>query len=152
MHHIPYDDFLNVHDLVREQLLEQIDGDLGQPLMGFLVCKQLRPLLYPKLEIANALDKGRDRHSAVRSCLNGYRIDRRLHKSFGPAVRQRQRLYVADSLWEEGAEIIELPNSKRIAFYKPLDVLLLRDVPFHDFWRFPVLLLLEHFLQDSETT
>ena len=151
MHHVPYDDFLNVHDLVREQLLEQIDGDLGQPLMGFLICEQLRPLLNPKLEIADSLDKGRDRHSAVRSCLNGYRVDRWLHKSFGPAVRQWQRLNVADSLWEDGAEIIELSNSKRIALYKPLDVILLRDVPFHDFGRFPVLLLLEHFLQDSET-
>ena len=151
MHHVPYDDFLNVHDLVREQLLKKIDGDLGQPLMGFLICKKLRSLLNPKLEIANALDKGRDGHSTIGSRLNGYRVDRWLHKPFGPAVRQRQRLYVADALWEEGAEIIELANSKRIALYKPLDVLLLRDVPFHDFGRFPVLLLLEHFLQDSET-
>ena len=146
MHHVPYDDFLNVHDLVRKQLLEEVDGYLGQPLMGFLVCKQLRPLLYPKLKVSDALNKGRDGHATVGSRLNGYRVDHWLHKSFGTAVRQRQRLYVADSLREEGAEIIELANSKRIALYKPLDVLLLRDVPFHDFWRFPVLLLLEHFL------
>ena len=25
------------------------------------------------------------------------------------------------------------------------------DVSFHHFWRFPILLLLEHFFQDSET-
>ena len=111
MHHVPYDDFLNVHDLVRKQLLEEVDGYLGQPLMGFLVCKQLRPLLYPKLKVSDALNKGRDGHAAVGSRLNGYRVDSWLHRSFRSAVRQRKRLNIAHSLWEEGAEIIQLPNS-----------------------------------------
>jgi hypothetical protein len=64
---------------MRKQLLKQVDGDLRQPLMNFLVCKQLRPPLYTKLEVTDALNKGRDGHSTVGSRLNGYRVDHWLH-------------------------------------------------------------------------